>query len=208
MAPRRGPPSRTRAATFEAGRWMARRGAPLSARASASSSELELADPAGLARAKERLASGQVLVASTYIDGWKYRAISDDPSTLDDDAQVGKQACTHATITSSAYHVLTIVGYDDRICVSRTPPPPLPSTAAPSSSSSGRATRRRHSRCWSSRSTRRRRRAWTSPRHHRRGVYAGMPTTRRRSDCRSRCSAAKGNSSLSACRVRRARRTR
>ncbi len=68
----------------------------------------------GLNYVKELLNNGYVLVFGTYITSWQYRTIGDDPSTPDDDAQVGKKIGYWLDGTEGS-HAMTVVGYNDAI---------------------------------------------------------------------------------------------
>jgi C1A family cysteine protease len=68
----------------------------------------------GLEYVKELLNNGYVLVFGTYISSWQYRAVGDDPSTTDDDAQVGKASGYWLDGTEGS-HAMTIVGYNDAV---------------------------------------------------------------------------------------------
>ena len=69
---------------------------------------------AGTELIKELLADGYVLVFGTFIDSWISKDISDDPSTSDDDAAVGKLVGYYLSGTAGS-HAMTIVGYNDAI---------------------------------------------------------------------------------------------
>ena len=64
----------------------------------------------GLEYVKELLNNGYVLVFGTYISSWQYKAVVDDPSTTDDDAQVGK-AVGYWRDGTDGSHAMSIVGY-------------------------------------------------------------------------------------------------
>ncbi len=69
---------------------------------------------AGLFNLKTLLNNGYVLNYATHIDSWKWTTVKDDPSTPNDDAQVGKAVCFW-TGTNSSGHGMTVVGYNDDI---------------------------------------------------------------------------------------------
>lgn len=71
---------------------------------------------AGLQTLKTLLANGYVLLYSTDVYGWQYTTISDDPSTTDDDAFVGKRAVAYMQADQSG-HAMTVVGYNDNIWI-------------------------------------------------------------------------------------------
>ncbi len=68
----------------------------------------------GLGYVKELINNGYVLVFGTYISSWQYRTIGDDPSTPDDNAQVGKRIGYWLNGTDGS-HAMTVVGYNDAI---------------------------------------------------------------------------------------------
>jgi C1A family cysteine protease len=68
----------------------------------------------GLDYVKELLNNGYALVFGTYISSWQYKTIGDDPSTPDDDAQVGKRIGYWLNGTEGS-HAMTVVGYNDAI---------------------------------------------------------------------------------------------
>jgi C1A family cysteine protease len=68
----------------------------------------------GLEYVKELLNNGYVLVFGTYISSWQFKTIGDDPSTTDDDAQVGKAVGYWLNGTEGS-HAMTVVGYNDAI---------------------------------------------------------------------------------------------
>lgn len=70
----------------------------------------------GITQVKQMLVDGYILNFPTYIFSWQYKTISNDPSTHDDDAFVGKSACYWVNGTSG-YHAMTVVGYNDNIWV-------------------------------------------------------------------------------------------
>ncbi|MBK8575427.1 MAG: C1 family peptidase [Elusimicrobia bacterium] len=72
--------------------------------------------PTGMAQLKTLLVNGYVLSYATYISNWQYKTISDDPSTTEDDAHVGKTACYWVNGTTGG-HGMTVVGYNDHIWV-------------------------------------------------------------------------------------------
>ncbi len=69
---------------------------------------------AGLELAKELLNNGYIIVFGTYIDSWQGTIIQDDPSTPDDDAEVGKVIGYWVNGYEGA-HAMTVVGYNDAI---------------------------------------------------------------------------------------------
>lgn len=69
---------------------------------------------AGLALVKELLNNGYVLTFGTYISSWQGKYIQDDPSTLDDNSEVGK-VVAYWQNGSVGGHAMTIVGYNDAI---------------------------------------------------------------------------------------------
>ncbi len=68
----------------------------------------------GLAQAKELLTNGYVLTFGTYINSWQYRLIQNDPSTTEDDGEVGKEVAYWVN-GSEGGHAMTVVGYNDAI---------------------------------------------------------------------------------------------
>jgi hypothetical protein len=68
----------------------------------------------GLGQIKELLVNGYVLTFGTYISSWVYKLISDDPSTLDDDAEAGKRIAYWLN-GSEGGHAMTVVGYNDAV---------------------------------------------------------------------------------------------
>jgi C1A family cysteine protease len=73
----------------------------------------------GLEQIKELLTDGYIVVFGTYVrDGnfsaWVSQPISDDPSTSDDNAAVGKAVCVYVNSTDGG-HAMNIVGYNDAI---------------------------------------------------------------------------------------------
>ena len=68
----------------------------------------------GIETLKELLVNGYVLVFATYISSWQYKVIPDDPSTPDDDPEVGKR-CAHWLDGTEGGHAMVIVGYNDAI---------------------------------------------------------------------------------------------
>lgn len=68
----------------------------------------------GFQYAKELLANGYVLIFGTYITSWQYKTIGDDPSTTDDDAQVGKKI-GYWLNGEEGSHAMTVVGYNDAV---------------------------------------------------------------------------------------------
>ncbi len=70
-------------------------------------------DP-GLEYARALLTDGYVLIIGTYITSWQTLAIRDDPSTADDDPEVGKDIGYWLNGTEGP-HAMTIVGYNDAI---------------------------------------------------------------------------------------------
>jgi len=71
---------------------------------------------AGINLVKQMLVDGYVLNYPTYINSWQFKNISNDPSTTEDDAFVGKSAAFWVNGTNG-YHAMTVVGYDDTIWV-------------------------------------------------------------------------------------------
>ncbi len=71
---------------------------------------------AGIEQVKQMLLNGYVLNIPTYINSWNWKTISDDVSTTDDDAYVGKRAAFWVNGTNG-YHAMTVVGYNDSIWV-------------------------------------------------------------------------------------------
>ena len=69
---------------------------------------------AGLEVIKQLLANGYVLTFGTYIYSWQFTTVEDDPSTIDDNAAVGKNICYYMNGTSGG-HGMTIVGYNDAV---------------------------------------------------------------------------------------------
>ena len=63
---------------------------------------------------KRLLTDGYVLVFGTYIASWVPRIIQDDPSTSDDDPEVGKLIAYYLD-GSAGGHAMTVVGYNDAI---------------------------------------------------------------------------------------------
>ncbi len=70
-------------------------------------------DP-GLESIKALLTNGYVLVFGTYISSWNYKTIQDDPTTTDDDPEVGEEVGYWLDGTEGS-HAMTIVGYNDEI---------------------------------------------------------------------------------------------
>lgn len=70
-------------------------------------------DP-GLEYVKELLANGYVLLFGTYINSWMAKLIQDDPSTPDDDPEVG-QYNAYWLNGDEGSHAMVIVGYNDAI---------------------------------------------------------------------------------------------
>ncbi len=68
----------------------------------------------GLELVKELLTDGYIVVYGTYITSWVFKTISDDPSTSDDDAAVGR-AIAYWLNGSEGGHAMTIVGFNDAI---------------------------------------------------------------------------------------------
>jgi hypothetical protein len=68
----------------------------------------------GLNLIKTLLTDGYVLTFGTYINSWHLKAISDDVSTVADDAAVGK-GIGYWLSGSLGSHAMTIVGYNDAI---------------------------------------------------------------------------------------------
>jgi C1A family cysteine protease len=69
---------------------------------------------AGLELVKELLNNGYLLTYGTYINSWQWKTILDDPSTSDDDAEVGKSVAYWMNGTVGG-HAMTVVGYNDAI---------------------------------------------------------------------------------------------
>jgi hypothetical protein len=72
--------------------------------------------PTGMSEIKTLLMNGYVFSIATYIYSWQFKTISNDPSTTEDDAFAGKQAC-HWVNGTSGGHGMTVVGYNDDIWV-------------------------------------------------------------------------------------------
>ncbi len=70
----------------------------------------------GMLLVKEMLTNGYILNFATYISSWQWKTISDDPSTAEDDAFVGKRACFWVNGTAG-FHAMTVVGFNDDIWV-------------------------------------------------------------------------------------------
>jgi len=68
----------------------------------------------GLEVVKQLLANGYILLIGTYISSWQYGTIWDDPSTPDDDSEVGKSIGYWLNGTEGA-HGMVIVGYNDAV---------------------------------------------------------------------------------------------
>lgn len=64
---------------------------------------------------KTQLANGHVLVIGTYVYSWVQGYVSDDPSTLADNAFVGQKIATYMKDTRQGGHAMTVVGYNDEI---------------------------------------------------------------------------------------------
>jgi len=71
---------------------------------------------AGLDNLKALLANGYALLFATDVYGWQYTQISDDPSTVADNAIAGRNVCWMVKSNSSG-HAMTIVGYNDDIWI-------------------------------------------------------------------------------------------
>lgn len=72
--------------------------------------------PTSMGEIKTLLMNGYVFSIATYIYSWQSKAISNDPSTTEDDAFAGKLACYWVNGTSGG-HGMTVVGYNDMIWV-------------------------------------------------------------------------------------------
>lgn len=72
--------------------------------------------PTGLEQLKTLLVNGYVLTFGTYINSWQFTTISDDPSTSEDDAFVGK-AVGYWVSGNNGSHAMTVVGYNDALWV-------------------------------------------------------------------------------------------
>ena len=68
----------------------------------------------GLELVKALLTDGYVMVFGTFIGSWGFKTITDDPSTSDDNAAVGK-GVGYWLSGSVGSHAMTIVGYNDAI---------------------------------------------------------------------------------------------
>jgi C1A family cysteine protease len=69
-----------------------------------------------LASIKGLLANGEVLTFATYISGWQFTTVQDNKSTPDDNAFVRKPVAYWVNGSPTpANHMMTIVGYNDRI---------------------------------------------------------------------------------------------
>lgn len=68
----------------------------------------------GLEIVKELLTDGYILLIGTYISSWQYGTIADDPSTFEDDSEVGKSIGYWVNGTEGA-HGMVIVGYNDEV---------------------------------------------------------------------------------------------
>lgn len=71
---------------------------------------------AGLVRLKTALANGAIVVFASNINGWQFGSASDDPTTPDDNALVGRPVCKAIQIHDSG-HAMTIVGYNDNLWI-------------------------------------------------------------------------------------------
>lgn len=69
-----------------------------------------------LRRLKQRLADGEVLTATTGIDGWNRRRVADNPHSRLDNPYVGELIAT-AVARTAAIHCVAIVGYNDDLWV-------------------------------------------------------------------------------------------
>lgn len=68
----------------------------------------------GIEQVKQMLLNGYVLNFPTYINSWQWTTLKDDPSTIEDDATVGKSIAYWVNGTAG-YHAMTVVGYDDHV---------------------------------------------------------------------------------------------
>jgi len=68
---------------------------------------------------KNYLNNGYILTFATHIWSWRFKTISNNPSTTADDSYVGKYICYAKAINSGEIydgrHLMTIVGYNDNI---------------------------------------------------------------------------------------------
>ena len=70
----------------------------------------------GLQNLKKVLLNGDIVVFGTGVSSWVYQNISDDPSTTNDNTEIGKSCCFLADGYEGG-HELTIVGYNDDVWV-------------------------------------------------------------------------------------------
>ena len=70
----------------------------------------------GLQNLKKVLLNGDIVTFGTGVYSWVYKAISDDPSTTNDNSEVGKDCC-FLTDGIDGGHQMAIVGYNDDIWV-------------------------------------------------------------------------------------------
>jgi hypothetical protein len=70
---------------------------------------------ARLDQLKALLSNGYIVSFGTYIMGWQWADIKDDPSTQDDDAFVGQGIAYYAIPSANSGHAMDIVGYNDAI---------------------------------------------------------------------------------------------
>ena len=69
----------------------------------------------GLLMLKELLNNGYIIKMGAYIFGWVYSTILNDPSTPDDDSEVGKEIAFWVNGWEGGGHAMVIVGYNDEI---------------------------------------------------------------------------------------------
>jgi uncharacterized repeat protein (TIGR02543 family) len=64
---------------------------------------------------KTELANGHVIVIGTYVTSWVQSAVSNDPSTTQDDAYTNQKIASYMRNTDQGGHGMTIVGYNDSL---------------------------------------------------------------------------------------------